>query len=200
MSKIEPYLQHIEGICGEGGKFYKITDEGGVPPISVVAFADVPDQGCTTAFSFGLSSIAHREWVNSRPELVISVNSLDSSWPLAMGELIRNGRDRCLFSYGMMLNFGQPVSDESLMSCFLVYACSVLDEGDISVQLPDRKVQLSQLYPIFESEMAIIKEVGVQKFVHHLGIDLFDVKRAPYSHTSPTPPTPDSERLPTPRG
>ena len=28
MNKIEPYIKHIEGICGDGGKFYKITDEG----------------------------------------------------------------------------------------------------------------------------------------------------------------------------
>jgi hypothetical protein len=181
MNKIEPYLQHIEGICGDGGKFYKITDEGETPPISVISFADVPEPGCVTAFSFGLSSIAHREWVNSRPELVISVNSLDSSWPLAMGELIRNGRDRCLFSYGMILNFGQPVSDESAMSCFLVYACTVLDEADLTVQLPDRKVHLSQLYPVYQSEAAIIKDVGVERFVHHLDIDLFDVKRRPHS-------------------
>ncbi|MES2996256.1 MAG: suppressor of fused domain protein [Verrucomicrobiota bacterium] len=180
MKKIESYLQHIEGICGDRGKFYKITDEGEAPPISVISFADVPESGCLTAFSFGLSSIAHREWVNSRPELVISVNSLDSSWPLAMGELIRNGRDRCLFSYGMILNFGQPVSEESLMSYFLVYACTVLDESDLAVHLPDRKVHLSQLYPVHQSEVAIIKDVGAEKFVHHLGIDLFDVKRAPH--------------------
>lgn len=181
MNNIEVYLQHIEGICGDSGKFYKITDEGEIPPISVVSFADVPEHGCTTAFSFGLSSIDHHEWVNSRPELVISVNSLDNSWPLAMGELIRNGRNFCLFSYGMLLNFGQPISDESPMSCFLVYACTVLDRNDISIQLPDRKIHLSQLYPVYQSELAIIEEVGVEKFVHHLGIDLFDVKRRPHT-------------------
>lgn len=181
MNKIEPYIKHIEGICGDGGKFYKITDEGEVPPISVISFADVPEPGCITAFSFGLSSVVNREWINSRPELVISVNSLDSSWPLAMGELIRNGRERCSFNYGMILNFGQPISNESPMSCFLVYTCTVLDESDLAVQLPDRKVHLSQLYPIHQSEGAIIKAIGAEKFVHHLGIDLFDVKRRPHS-------------------
>lgn len=180
MSTIEQYLQHIEGICGENGRFYKITDEGEFPPITVVSYADVPEAGCTTAFSFGLSSVDHSEWINSRPELVISVNSLDSAWPLAMGELIRNGRDHCLFSYGMILNFGQPVSDESPMSSFLVYACTVLDETDLTVQLSDRKVHLSQVYPIHQSEIPIIKDIGVEQFIHHLGIDLFDVNRQAY--------------------
>lgn len=179
-NKIEPYLQHIEGICGDSGKFYRITDEWENPPISVISFADVPESGCITAFSFGLSSVAHREWINSRPELVISVNSLDSSWPLAMGELIRNGRDNCLFNYGMILNFGQPISDESPMDRFLVYACAVLDESDLTVNLEDRKVHLSQIYPIHQSEVAVIKDVGVDRFVHSLGIDLFDVSRLPY--------------------
>lgn len=181
MNKIEPYLKHIEGICGDNGRFFKITDEGELPPISVISYADVPESGCTTAFSFGLSSVAHREWVNSRPELVISVNSLDVAWPLAMGELIRNGRDHCLFSYGMILNFGQPVSDESPMSRFLVYACTVLDEKDLTIDLPDRKVHLSQIYPIHQSEVAVIKDLGVETFVHRLGLDLFDVKRQCYS-------------------
>ena len=106
---------------------------------------------------------------------------MDNSWPLAMGELIRNGRHCCLFSYGMILNFGQPVSDESPIDCFLVYACTVLEKGDLTVLLPDRKVHLSQLYPVHQSEVAIIKDVGVERFVNQLGIDFFDVKRRPHT-------------------
>ena len=106
MKNAEIFFQKIEGICGENGLLFKITDNEETPPISVVSYLNVPEAGCTTAFSFGLSSVCHKEWVNSRPELVISVNSLDISWPLAMGEIIRNGRDRCLFNYGMILHFG----------------------------------------------------------------------------------------------
>jgi hypothetical protein len=145
----------------------------------VISYANVPEDGSTTAFSYGLSSINHPEWVNSRPELVISVDSLDSSWPLAMGEIIRNGRAESIFSYGTIINFGQPVSDESEMSCFLVFACSVLDKDDLSVQLPDRKVHLSQLYPVYASEVALIKELGAERFVREVDTELFNVKRAP---------------------
>ncbi len=181
MNKIEPYIKHLESICGEAGRFFRITDESEQPQISIVSYANIPERGCTTAFSIGLSSIANPAWVNSRPELVISVNSLDTSWPLAMGEIIRNGREHCHFSYGLILNFGQPISDESPMSNFLVYACTVLDEADLSISLSDRKIHLSQIYPIHQSEIATIKDVGPERFVHHLGIDLFDVKRAPFA-------------------
>jgi hypothetical protein len=181
MSKIEAYLQHIESICGNRGKFYEITDEGEIPPITVISYDNVPDAGCTTAFSFGLSSVSHHEWINSRPELVISVDSLDSSWSLAMGEMIRNGRDHCLFSYGMILNFGRQISEESQMTSFVVYACSVLDEKDIVIRLPDRKIHLSQIYPIYRSEVVLIREMGVEKFVRKFGSRLFDVKRLPLS-------------------
>lgn len=179
MKKIDKYIKHIEDVCGTNGHFYEITDKGENPSISVTSFINIPEPGCTTAFSFGLSSVAHPQWINSRPELVISVNSLDSSWPLAMGELIRNGRDRCIFSYGMILNFGRAISNESSISCFLVYACTILEEKDLVVRLSDRKIHLSQLYPIYESEISMIKDLGVEKFVHHSDIDLFDIKREP---------------------
>lgn len=181
MKKIEIYLKHIEEICGEGGKFFKISDPGENPPITVVSYPGVPESGCTTAFSFGLSSVAYPEWVNSRPELVISVNSLDSAWPIAMGEIIRNGRGRCAFSYGMILDFGQPIAEDSKISCFLVYACTVLHDSDLAVQLPDRRIHLSQVYPVYKSETSAILEVGAEGFVTALGIDLFDVQRRPYS-------------------
>jgi hypothetical protein len=179
MKSIDIFLEHIENICGSNSRFFEINDEGEQPPLCVVSYAGVPEEGCITAFSFGLSSIPHKEWSNSRPELVISINSLDTAWPLAMGELIRNGRDHCLFSYGMVLNFGQAISDESEITCFLVYECTVLQASDLSILLPDRNVHLSQIYPVYQSEVNLIMEVGPERFVHHLGIDLFDIRRPP---------------------
>jgi hypothetical protein len=180
MNCLEAYLKHIEGICGPDGRYFRITDDDEAPSISVVSYTNVPEAGCITAFSFGLSSVPREEWMNSRPELVISVNSLDTAWPIAMGELIRNGRYRCLFSYGMILNFGQKITEESEMTCFLVFACTVLDDNDAVVELADRKVRFSQLYPMHQSESLLVKEVGVERFFFELGIDFFDVRRPPH--------------------
>ena len=95
--KIELFLSHVESICGSDGKLYQITDEHEHPQVVVVSYNDIPEANCTTAFSYGLSSIAHPQWVAGRPELVISVNSNDNSWSIAMGEIIRTGRREHLF-------------------------------------------------------------------------------------------------------
>jgi len=173
---IDQYFDHIESVAGEGGIFYRIEDD---PKIVVAAYPDVPESGCLTAFSYGLSSAERKEWKNSRPELVISVDSKDTAWAIAMGEIIRNGRGECLFSYGEIFNFDRPVSDESGMSSFLVFACDVLDSADLKVILSDRIVYISQIYPIYKEETATIKALGGERFFTSLSIDFFNTKRAP---------------------
>lgn len=177
MKAIEHYLRHVESICGGEGKFFRITDEGESPVTAVVSYENIPESGCLTAFSYGLSSIDHVEWKNSRPELVISVESVDHAWAIAMGEMIKKGRDKHLFSYGDILKFGQKVVDESEITAFLVFACTALEEADQSVTLPDRKIQFSQLYPIYEQEIELIKQVGPEHFVFEMGIDFYDPRR-----------------------
>lgn len=169
------YFDYVEDIAGEGGKFFKIGDNG--EAVLVAAYKDVPESGCLTAFSFGLSDAVHPEWVESRPELVISVNSDDYAWALAMGEIIKNGRGKSLFSYGSILNFGTPISEESSMSAFFVFVCNVLEEDDLKIQLTDRVVNLSQIYPIYQAEIPLIKKIGVEKFFTGFDIDFFNVRR-----------------------
>ena len=180
MSKpVEQYLDHVESILGGEGEFYKISDPD-EPLVAVVSYSDVPEAGCVTAFSYGLSSASIAEWKMSRPELVISVNSADVAWPLAMGEMIRNGRGReHLFAWGRVLDFGEPISNESDMSAFFMYKCMVLDETDVTVTLSDRRIHLSQIYPIFKEEITLIDMVGAQSFFDDFGIDFYDVQRQP---------------------
>lgn len=188
MKPIEKYLSHIESIGGGTGKHFRISDENETPPIWVISFENVPEAGCVTAFTYGLSSVDKIEWRNSRPELVISVNSLDLSWPLAMGEIVRNGRNTCLFSYGSILRFGQQISDESQMDSFIVFACTLLNKADLTVDLPDRKVLFSQLYPIYQEEIDLIHKAGPEWFVFDSGIDFYDVTRKPFNQNNSREP------------
>ena len=177
-SSVDQYLEHVAGIAGGDGKFFRCGGDSDLP-IIVAAYDAVPEPGCLTAFTFGLSSATHPEWINSRPELVISVNSTDYAWALAMGEMVNRGRSEHLFSYGSILNFGQPVSDESAMSAFLVFACDILEDEDITVSLNDRIVHISQIYPIYTEEISLIKKIGAEKFFSGLDIDFFDIRRPP---------------------
>jgi hypothetical protein len=174
---VEQYLKHVESITGGEGDFYKITDPS-EPLISIVSYRGVPEPGWLTAFSYGLSSASIPEWKLFRQELVICVKSNDVAWALAVGEMIRNGRGReQLFLWGGVLNFGQAISDESEMSAFFPFECTVLDESDLTVTLSDRTVRITQLYPIYEEEIPFIEEVGVERFFNDFDIDFFDVKR-----------------------
>ena len=174
--KIGIFFDHVESIAGKAGVFFPIDEN---PKIVVAQYQDVPESGCLTAFSFGLSVAGHKEWRNGRPELMISMDSGDSAWALAMGEAIRNGWSNCLFSHGNILNFGQKISDESDMSAFLVYACSVLDSSDVRVDVGEWSINISQLYPIHSLEIPLIKKIGAEKFFNDFDIDFFDPRRVP---------------------
>jgi hypothetical protein len=175
--KIDQYFNKIESIAGGGAKFFTIQND---PEIVIASYKDIPEPGCLTAFSFGLSSAEHKEWKNSRPELIISVNSDDVSWVLAMGEIIKNGREKSLFLLGDIIRFGVPISSESEISAFFIFSCNILDDDDININVDGWKINISQLYPIFTSEIDVIKKIGCENFFTRSEIDFFDVKRKPF--------------------
>jgi hypothetical protein len=174
------FLRHVEGIGGPGPE-YQVMSELNEPLIAVVVFRNVPQPGSLTSFSYGLSLATHPKWVHYRPELVLSVDSLDIGWALAPGELVRRGRGRAAFSYGNILNFGEPIANDSAMKSFVVYACGSLDERDLVVKLPEANVHFAQVYPIYESEVALVEEIGAEKFLNRLGPDIYNVRRTALS-------------------
>jgi hypothetical protein len=177
--KTELFLDYVEAICGVEPEYYKITEQEEHPAVLVASFSDFPASGHTTSFSFGLSSYKRTEWVYGRPELMISVKSTDVSWGLAMGEMIRNARGTSTFRYGTILNFEQPVADDSKIDSFLVLNNSLLPESQSKLALPDYVVNIAQLYPVFHEEWPIIDRIGPVDFVRTLGIDFSDVHRQP---------------------
>lgn len=173
----EEYLKWLDYIAGDDGKIYGITGKDDKCQIFISIYEDLPEPKHTTAYSFGLSSVGHPEWIYSRPELIISVHSTDKSWGLAMGELIKQNRANSLFQFGTIFNFGEQISDDSNMSAFFVFANSLYEEGDDTIELVDRKIQLSQLYPIYWEEIETIKKIGAETFFSKPDLDFYDVKR-----------------------
>lgn len=172
------FLRHAERIGGSSPE-YQVMSEAGEPLIAVVVFRGIPQPGSLTSFTYGLSLAHHPKWVHYRPELVLSVDSTDIGWALAPGELVRRGRGRVAFAYGSILEFGEPIASDSAMTSFVVYACGSLDAEDLVVELPEANVHFAQLYPIYESEAALVIEIGPEKFLSQLGPDLYNVKRKP---------------------
>jgi len=80
-SPAERYLEHLDGIFRQEPKFYKedsLID--GLPGVTSIVYTDIPEKGYTTALTYVLSLVRHRDWKYGRPELCISVESSNLDW------------------------------------------------------------------------------------------------------------------------
>ena len=147
--------------------------------VFVLSYVDLPEPGMLTAFTYGLSLADHPDWRFGKPELCISVRSADDAWALAMGDLADGLRGDCPFSYGNTIAFG-PISDESKMTDFVVFAPISLDEDAyLGIDVGEaRPITIQGLYPIHESERRSIDEHGLEAF-WQLDWDPYDVRRSP---------------------
>jgi hypothetical protein len=176
-SGIETFLDHIDGLFAQKAEYFKVTDESERPHVWVAVYRDLPDTGDLTAVTYGLSSIDYRAWTLGRPELLISVKSPNPDWGLAAGHLVKRFRGVYPFSIGNILRFGGRITDESDLSAFFVFAPSVLASGEAAIELPDRKVNIVQLYPIYEDEIPLVEREGVGAFFGREDVDFSDVHR-----------------------
>lgn len=172
------FFDAIDELVGVSGHLYDLGDSGELP-VSVVAYADVPEVGITTSFSFGLSEANHPEWVAGKPELVLSVASRDEAWPICLGEIVRLNRGRVLFTYGSILHFHHSIEEGCPLTSFLLFAPELLESS--MFVLEDRVVNVAQLYPIHESEVSIIREIGALRFFRDSEICFEDIHRPAFA-------------------
>ena len=181
MKYIEQYLDAIERLTGQSAaEFFQIKAAPG--GVYVAHFKNVPTQGYSTAFSCGLSTRHHRNWVYAKPELLISVNSLDDSWGLAMGDIIVRSSPDWTFSYGTIVRFGEQISSESEMTDFGIYKNCLYSETASLLQLESERIHLTQLYPIYANEHATIRKKGFEGFFSG------DLRTFCNVHRNPIPP------------
>ena len=147
------------------------------PTIYVFYFDDLPEKGFLTAITCGLSEARHPDWVSGAPELIITMKSYDHSWGFAAGYFASSFFGEKRFSYGDVFKVDDPLSDESEMNAFLLFAPSFLDQEQSKFVLPDRTVHLVGLYPIYDDEIAIYDRVGLEAFWHADGFEMDNPKR-----------------------
>jgi hypothetical protein len=124
----ERYIAALDELAGGSPRqIYEINDRDEIPPVRAISYNNFPEDGHCTGFTFGLSNANRPEWVHSKPELMISVKSVDPAWVVCAGEIVRNYRHSTSFSYGTVLDFRQRVVDSCPMTSFLVFACTMLD-------------------------------------------------------------------------
>lgn len=180
-SRVERYLAHLDALSGGvEPQFWPVgSDDPALARVVAISYRNLPDAGLLTGLTYGLSLAAHEDWVLGRPELSICVRSEDPSWALAAAFVANRLRGRCAFSYGELIDFGEPVSPESAMDGFVVFAPLVLDREAATVDVgDDLPVHIAGLYPVHASERAYIAAQGLEAF-WRLDWDPYDVTRRP---------------------
>ena len=172
----QEYLAALDLLVGATGRYISIYTEGDAP-FWMVAYDNVPETGSTTAFTFGISSVPHPAWKEGCVELVISVESSDDDWPLSLGTIASSLRGTCPFSYGNVLRFGRPMSVESKMSSFLIFWPLILEKDQQQLRLSDRTITIKQAYPIYDSEVDAIADIGAERLFMTDGLDFSVVSR-----------------------
>jgi hypothetical protein len=177
---VEKFMAHLDRIFQTEPEYYKEESEtDGIAGVTSIVYKDIPEKGMTTGITYGLSLGNHPDWKLGRPELIITVDSKDTSWAQVAGYLANSLRGNCPFSYSNTINFREKISDESEMDAFLVFAPSILDKKDfanIDIGL-SYKINIAGLYPIYASEMEYIDKNGLEKFWKHPNFDMYNVNR-----------------------
>jgi len=181
MSALEKYLTHLDGIFQAEPEFFpEKTLVEGIYGVTSIVYRNIPEPGMTTGVTFGLSSLDHSAWKVSRPELCISVESEDISWGQVAGYLANQGRGKIDFCYGDTVNFRSPISADSEMDAFLIFTPAILSREDfLDIDVgQEYTISIAGLFPIYSSEIEVYNKIGLEKFWHHPGFDMYDINRS----------------------
>ena len=178
--RLSRFQAHLDAILEREPEVFELESTlPGVASVMCLVYREVPQPGSITGVTFGLSEVSPPEWVQARPELLIAVDSTDVAWPLAAGEVANQLRGKRAFAYGEVIDFHGHIAAESAMSAFFVFAPSILERAsyagiDVGGEQP---VEIAGLYPIYDSERAVLSQVGFERFWNDPRFDLYDVHR-----------------------
>lgn len=175
----ELFIQHLGNTFGDEDVIHKADAEDGGQPVFVFVYKNLPEDGMITGVTYGLSALPFKPWKYSRPEMIVSVQSLNLNWPIAAGIFAGSFRGQKVFQYGDVFTTDDPLASDSKMDGFLVFAQSILEPEQATVQLNDYRINFSQFYPIYRSEIPIYEKIGLEAFLHHPGFDMYDISRKP---------------------
>lgn len=180
-TRADLFLAHLNAVAG--GRQPRVipiaSTKPGLPDVGVAVYNQVPEPGMTTGITYGLSIVDHELWTSTRPELCLTIATMDDVWMYTLGELAERLRGDCPFVFGSTIDTGGPINPECEMTAFVVCPPAVFDPKDYEhVEVGDgRGINIVGVYPIHPSERRFIDGHGLAEF-WQLGWDLFDVTRA----------------------
>ena len=175
------WLESLENKFGSVSEIKKIQSCG-KPKIFVFFFDNLPENGCSTAVTCGLSNANHPEWKFGKPEFIVSLESYNRSWGLSIAYFASVFFNKKRFQYGDIFKIDDPISPESLMNGFLVFAPPFSTQEDFTFNLSDRKICLVGMYPVYDKEIEFYDKVGLKEFWNTDGFEIYNPKRKMIKH------------------
>lgn len=178
-TRVERFLAHLDGLSGGiEPEFWPVESRHpGHHRLTAVGYRNVPEKGLLTGITYGLSLARQESWRNGRPELSICVRSDDPTWVLAIAYLAHSLIHDCPFSYGNTINFGEPITADTQLDGFVVFAPLIVGPEDSRVDVgDDLPINILGMYPTSASERRFITEKGLEAF-WRLDWDPYDVTR-----------------------
>jgi hypothetical protein len=178
-SRLGAYESHLAILTGRQSPD-SIVSRGDVElGVRVYTYDDLPGAGLYVSFTYGLSLGRQATWKDDKPELVLCLNSDDPSWAESVAALTLALRQECPFDVGVLISMDSPVVEDSPMTGWAVTAASTVPETHEYVAIPDGRIVLRQLIPVFATEIAQLRIAGLDWIVAAAGWDPYDVQRAP---------------------
>ncbi|MCX4758262.1 suppressor of fused domain protein [Kitasatospora purpeofusca] len=184
--RLSRYLGHLHTLTGADPVIREILPPGSKLGRALAAiYANVPEPGYLTGFTYGLSLADHAEWTSSRRELSVTVCSDDFEWATIPSRAVGAMRGVSAFHSGRAFGHMERFIDYSDMSSLLLaspagqWNSGTLDLGPGEFDSGERDVvELVGAYPIYASEREFVKLNGFDAF-WGLEWDRFDPLRAP---------------------
>lgn len=170
-------MDHLTEMFGRENELHKVETEDGKSSVFVFFYENLPEEGTLTAVTLGLSEASHPDWVHGCPELIISLDTKNKQWGLSAAHFAAFYRGQAAFSYGETFTQLGPLTDESPMNGYFVFAPSFLDQEQSTIRLPDRTIHLAGLYPLYPEEIPLFRQIGLEAFWHRDGFDMYDIRR-----------------------
>lgn len=180
LTPAERYLEHFNRILGVEPELYKTESQiNGLPGVTTFVYKDCPKPGMVTGITYGLSLVNHPEWGNERKELVICVKSENTNWAKVAGFIANQSRENSTFPDGQTINFGKPIIEGSDIDSFFIYTPGIFTREEYkNIDIGyNYKISVAGLYPMYSSEIEIVKKHGVEKLRQHPDFESFSLNR-----------------------
>jgi hypothetical protein len=171
IQKSELFVQNLIDTLGDYSSIIGIeTQEPALGMVLGVTYRDYPKPGLTTGITYGLSAASHPEWKGYRPELCLTVESVEDDWVSAVARLVEWNRSHHSFMPGSLFHYGKVIASDTLMDSFLIFNDTIGEEVPMAptfaqpIQIVDETIRIFQVYPLYHDEVEMIRKVGIRKF------------------------------------